>query len=422
MKTLYFDCSMGAAGDMLAAALLELLPDRQGFLDAFNRLGIPGVAVSAEPSVKCGVTGTHFRAAVDGAEEDEHLHEHHHDHEHTHDHDHEHPQHDHDHDHPEHEHHHHHHSGMHEIEHIVAALHLEPPVEKDVLAVYRSIAEAESKVHGVPVSDIHFHEVGTMDAVADVTAVCMLLHAIAPDEIVASPVNDGGGTVRCAHGVLPVPAPATAELLRGVPSYGGEVQSELCTPTGAALLRHFAARFGALPLMRGSAIGYGMGKKDFPQANCVRAILGESGEETEEIIELSCDIDDMTGEALGFAMERLFEAGARDVTTSPVQMKKNRPGVLLRVLCMERERDALVETLFRHTTTLGVREARLRRHVLPRAVDTVDTPCGAVRRKTARGFGVERSKFEYDDLARIARERGISLDEARRMAERGEHA
>ena len=397
MKTLYLDCSMGAAGDMLAAALLELLPDRQAFLDRFNALGIPGVSVCAEPAVKCGVTGTHFHVSVNGVEEDEHLHEHHH-HEHDHDH------------------HHHHHSGLHDIAHIVEHMRLEPAVEADVLAVYRSIAEAESQVHGEPVEQIHFHEVGTLDAVADVTAVCLLMHELRPDVIAASPVNVGGGTVRCAHGILPVPAPATALLLRDIPMYGGTIQSELCTPTGAALLRHFVTKFGAMPLMRGAVYGYGMGKKDFEQANCVRAILGESEGETEEIVELSCDLDDMTGEALGFAAERLFELGARDVYTMPVQMKKGRPGVLLRVLCMPEQRDAMVEAVFRHTTTLGVREARLRRHVLERRVETLDTPAGAVRRKTASGYGTERSKLEYEDLARIARERGASLEEARRIA------
>ena len=398
MKTLYLDCSMGAAGDMLAAALLELLPDRQGFLDRFNALGLPGVTVSAEPAVKCGVTGTHFRVTVNGAEEDEHLHDHHaHDH-----HDHE---------------HHHHHSGMHDITHIVEDMRLDPAVEADVLAVYRSIAEAESQVHGEPVEHIHFHEVGTMDAVADVTAVCLLMHELRPDTVCASPVNVGGGTVKCAHGILPVPAPATALLLRDIPMYGGAIQSELCTPTGAALLRHFVDKFGAMPLMRGAAYGYGMGKKDFEQANCVRAILGESEGETEEIVELSCDMDDMTGEALGFATEQLFALGARDVYTMPVQMKKGRPGVLLRVLCMPERRDAMVQAIFRHTTTIGVREARLRRHVLNRRIETADTPCGPVRRKTASGYGTEKSKWEYEDLARIARERGVSLDEVKRLIE-----
>jgi hypothetical protein len=419
MKTLYLDLSMGAAGDMLAAALLELLPEPQRFLDRFNALGIPRVAVRTAREQRCGVCGTRFCVSVNGAEEG-HEHDHAHDHDHEHDHGHEH-EHDHDHAHDhEHEHGHdhghgHHHSGLHDIGHIVAALRLDPATEADVLAVYRSIAEAESAVHGVPVDEIHFHEVGTLDAVADVTAVCLLMREIGAEQVVASPVHVGSGTVRCAHGVLPVPAPATALLLRGVPVYGGAIRGELCTPTGAALLRHFVTRFDAMPLMTPEKIGYGLGKKDFPQANCLRALLGESAAERETITQLECNVDDMTGEAIGFAVERLWEAGALDVWIQPIQMKKNRPGVLLTALCHAEEKEAVVAAMLRHTTTLGVREASLRRHVLAREVETVETPLGALRRKSASGYGVRRRKWEYDDLARAARERGISIEEAERL-------
>ena len=396
MKTLYLDLGMGAAGDMLAAALLELLPDPQGFLDRFNALGIPGVTVSAERAEKCGVGGTSFRVLVNGGEEDEHLHEHH-----------------------DHEHHHHHHSGLHRIEHLVGELPLDAGTAADVLAVYRAIAEAESAVHGVSVDEVHFHEVGALDAVADVTAVCLLLRELGADEIVASPVCVGGGTVRCAHGVLPVPAPAAALLLRGVPCYGGEIQSELCTPTGAALLRRFVTRFGDMPLMTPEKLGYGMGKKDFARANCLRAILGETAGARETVVQLQCNVDDMTGEALGFAMERLYDAGAVEVFTAPVGMKKCRPGVLLTALCRESEREAVVSAMLRHTTTLGVREATLRRHVLARRVETADTPLGPVRVKVSEGCGVTRRKWEYDDLARAARERDIPLNEAERLLSGG---
>ena len=402
MKTLYLDLGMGAAGDMLAAALLELLPEPQGFIERFNALGIPGVTVSAERAEKCGVTGTHFRVVCDGVEEDEHLHEHHH-------HDHEH------HDHA----HHHHHGGLHRVEHIVADMRLDPAVVADVLAVYESIAEAESAVHGVPVTEIHFHEVGTMDAVADVTAVCLLMHELSPDEVVASPVHVGSGTVQCAHGILPVPAPATALLLKGVPVYGGAIQSELCTPTGAALVKRFVSRYGDMPLMTPDAIGYGMGKKDFERANCVRAILGETQRERETITQLQCNVDDMTGEELGFAMERLYDAGAVEVFTLPAGMKKSRPGVLLTALCHEPEKDAVLRALFRHTTTIGVREASLRRHVLDRRVETADTPLGVVHTKISTGYGARKRKWEYDDLARIAREKDLTLSEVRRLLEQG---
>ncbi|MBQ2190993.1 MAG: nickel pincer cofactor biosynthesis protein LarC, partial [Clostridia bacterium] len=316
MKTLYLDLGMGAAGDMLTAALFELLPEdeKPGFIDGLNGLGIPGVTVTAEKAVRCGITGTHFRVAVNGEEEDECMHEHEHEHEHHHRG-------------------HHHHTSLGDIVALAAKLNVSDKVREDVLAVYALIAEAESRAHGVPVSEIHFHEVGTADAVADITAVCLLMEKLAPERVVASPVHVGSGTVRCAHGVLPVPAPAAAYILRGIPSYGGTIMSELCTPTGAALVRHFVREFGPQPVMAVSAVGYGMGRKEFERANCVRAMLGSEAGSSETIFEFSCTVDDMTAEEIGFAFERLFEAGARDVFTTAVMMKKNRPGTLITVIC-----------------------------------------------------------------------------------------
>lgn len=394
MKTLYLDCGMGAAGDMLTAALVELLPDPDAFICELNSLGLPGVHVQRETSVKCGITGTHISVTVHGQEEESHDHHHGHDHEHGHSHG------------------EHHHSGLHEIEHIVWD-HLPVPdeVKADVMAVYGLIAQAESHVHGVPVSEIHFHEVGTMDAIADITAVCLLMNRLAPDEVIVSPVHVGSGQVWCAHGVLPVPAPATAHILRDVPIYSGRIKGELCTPTGAALLKHFATRFGDMPVMRTHAIGYGMGKKDFEAANCVRAMLGETEGAADLVLELSCNVDDMTAEQIGFAMERLFDAGAREVYTVPINMKKSRPGTLIRVMCMENEKEDMVALLFRHTTTLGVRETAMRRYVLDRTITTRETPFGPVRRKDSHGYGVTRWKYEYEDLARIARENDASIAE-----------
>lgn len=396
MKTLYLDCGMGAAGDMLAAALLELLPDPGAFVAELNVLGFPGVHIRTEPAVKCGITGTHFAVTVHGQEEGHGQHHHHHHHEHEHQHAHE-----------------HHHSGLHEIEHIVRG-HLALPerVKRDVLAVYRQLAEAESHAHGIPVSDIHFHEVGTMDAIADITAVCLLMDRLAPGKVIASPVHTGSGQVRCAHGILPVPAPATAYLLRDVPIYGGTVQGELCTPTGAALLKHFVTRFGDMPVMRVSAIGYGCGKKDFEAANCVRALLGETENAAGSVLNLSCNLDDMTAEAVSFAMERLFDAGALEVYTLSAGMKKSRSGLLLRVICRPQDRETIVQTIFRHTSTIGIRESVNRRYVLEREIQTVDTAYGPVRKKISQGFGVTRTKYEYEDLARIAREQNLSLKEA----------
>lgn len=433
MKTLYLECNMGAAGDMLTAALLELHPDPQGFVERMNRLGLPGVVFAAQPAVKCGITGTQVSVTVGGEEEESHdvplhshVHEtaqdeahpghaHDHDHEHTHDHEHEHI-HDHEHSHGhEHGHGHHHHAGMGDIRHILSHLDIPQPVRQDAEAVYQLIAQAESHAHGRPVEEIHFHEVGTLDAVTDVVAVCWLLHDLAPEQIVASPVHVGCGQVRCAHGILPVPAPATAYILQGVPTYGGSVQGELCTPTGAALLKHFVQRFGPSPVMRVEKTGYGMGKKDFEAANCVRAMLGQTQEESAAIAQLACNLDDMTPEALGFAQERLWEAGALDVTTAPIGMKKNRPGVQLTCLCRLEDREKLVSVLFAHTTTLGVRESLCTRYTLARSQRTVETEHGPVRVKEARGWGVTREKPEYEDVAKIAREQGLTLDQVKEL-------
>ena len=410
MKTLYLDCGMGAAGDMLTAALLELLPDKEKFLSELNHAGIPGVTVSSDVSFKCGIKGTHITVRINGDEESEEMHTHTHGHDHNHEHNQEHS----------HEHMHeqeclqdsekpHPHSSMDEIRHMIKELAVSEKVKADVLAVYSLIAKAESYTHGVPVTDIHFHEVGTMDAVTDVLAVCMLMDHLSPDQVVVSPVHVGSGYVRCAHGILPVPAPATAYILRGVPVYGGEIKNELCTPTGAALLKHFATRFGDMPLMSTTAIGYGMGKKDFPVANCVRALLGETKDSQDTVVELSCNLDDMTAEATGFAKEQFFAAGALDVYTIPIQMKKSRPGILLSVICREKDSEQMIRLMFRHTTTLGVRENISRRYTLSRTVETVETKWGSVRKKVSSGYGVTKEKYEYEDIAQIAREQNMSL-------------
>lgn len=416
MKTLYLDCSMGAAGDMLTAALLELHPDPAGFLRRFNRLGLPGVTASCETVTKDGLCGAQVSVLVAGAEEtpfDGGYHHHH----------------------SSYHHHHHHHSEesaadgegetgeqplhrhhrhrrrLPEVEAILNALPVSRRVRRDALAVYRLLAQAESEAHGEPVEQIHFHELGELDAIADVLAVCLLMEELAPGRVLASPVELGGGTVRCAHGELPVPAPATAILLRDVPVTSGAADCELCTPTGAALLRYFVRRFGPMPALHVERTGVGFGKRELPRPNALRACWGEEAAEAELLCELRCNLDDMTGEALGFAQERLLEAGALDVWTQAIGMKKGRPGQMLCVLCREEQREALLRELFRHTTTLGVRVYPCERYSLSRTVEERETPLGPLRVKRAEGFGVEREKPEYEDLARLARERDLSLAE-----------
>ena len=405
MKTLYIDCSMGAAGDMLTAALAEVTGDIKKAENDLNSLGIPGVEYIIEKTEKMGVTGTSVRVMVNGAEEvTEDVNEgHHHEHDHHHDHEHEHHHHGHEHS--------HHQSSMSDIEDMINGTAASDKVKKDAINVYKLIAEAESKVHGEPVSEIHFHEVGAMDAVADVTACCYLMDAIGADKIIASPVRTGRGHVHCAHGILPVPAPATANILVGVPNYQGDIDGEMCTPTGAALLKYFADDFGDQPVMKTTSIGYGMGKKDFPQLNAVRASLGEEEGNTDKIVELSVNLDDMTPERIGFACDRFFELGAVEVYTTSVHMKKFRPGVVLTVMCREDKRDIMVEAIFKYTTTLGIRENISKRYSLKREVVKVDSPFGEIRKKQSSGYGVNREKYEYDDLAAIAHGEGVSIED-----------
>ena len=397
MKILYVDCAMGAAGDMLMGALLELCPDRESFLRKLNAV-LGGLAeVSAAPDVKCGIRGTHVSVKIGGTEESEgtlgygqQSHGEHHPH-----------------------------ATAAEIYERIDGLALPEKVRQDARGVYKRIREAESQVHGEPVEQIHLHEVGSLDALADVLGVCMLMDRIRPDQIVCSPIHVGSGLVRCAHGLLPVPAPATELLLRGAPIYSGSIRGELCTPTGAALLRHFAADFGGMPVMGVTAVGCGTGKKDFEAANIVRAILGETGEREERVLELACNLDDMSAEAIGFAVEELLRSGALDAYTTPIGMKKSRPGVILSCLCRPEQRENMLRVIFKHTSTLGVREYDCPRHTLDRRFYTLATDYGPVRMKEGRGWGVEREKAEYEDLARIAREQGMSLEEVRKKISEG---
>ena len=418
MKTLFIECNMGAAGDMLMAALYELLEDRQAFLDAMNALGLPGVRVEAQAAATCGIAGTHMTVAVHGQEETggsvpaeaPHPHVHSHGEAHGHDHDYHH-HHDHDHDHPHDHgegHHHHHHATPGHIGELLDGLPLPEEVRRRARRVYDAIARAEAKAHGCPVGDVHFHEVGALDAVADVAGVCYALYLLAPERIVVSPIYVGSGTVRCAHGVIPVPAPATANLLSGVPICGGTIQGELCKPTGAALLTSFADAYGPMPVMVTKAVGVGIGTKQFQQANCVRAFLGETVEEANgEILELVCNVDDMTPEALSFAASRLLETGALDVYTLPGTMKKGRPGHVLTVLCVPEQEGELARRILAETTTNGLRVRRCGKYFLTPGAGMVQTRWGPVKLKLARGYGITHVKPEFEDAAELAREHDV---------------
>lgn len=397
MKVLYLECNMGAAGDMLMAALSELLPEPEKFVEDLMALNLPEVEISREYASSAGIRGARMRVLIRGEEESsedllqssasciEHDHDHNHDHKRN-----------------------HHHTSMTDIKRIIKGLPVSDKVKSDVLAVYKLIAEAESQAHGCPVEEIHLHEVGALDALVDIAGVCMLMEKIDADRIFCSPINVGRGMVSCAHGILPVPTPATAAILRGVPCYG-TFEGELCTPTGAALLKHFVSSFGHMPLMTTEKIGIGLGTKEFPAANILRAFLGETDMPMMTVEELSCNLDDCTGEELGFAAELLMKNGALDVFMTPIQMKKFRPGTLLTVISRPEDAEKLTDLMLRHTTTLGVRRKTCARSCIHRSIERRDTSFGPVQVKISKGSGIARCKAEYEDVARIALEQGITI-------------
>ena len=405
MRILYLDCGMGAAGDMLAGALVSLLSkeEQEAFIKMINNIGVDGVKVSISDDAKCGIVGKHFKVEIDGVEEhshDVHEHEHHHEHEQEHGHHHE---------------HHHHGKGPFPKELEAVAEKLNCP--NDIQKVYELLAEAEAKVHGKDVSEIHFHEVGMKDALIDIASVVYLMNKLKVDKVVVSPVNVGFGKVKCAHGILPVPAPATAELVKGIPTYAGRFEGELLTPTGAALLKYYADEFSYQPLMNVIKCGYGTGNKNFESANVVKAVLGEVTDEliSENVIELNCNVDDMSAEDMAYATKALIENGAKDAFVTPVIMKKGRSGMLLTVLCSAIDKERFVSLIFKHTSTIGIRVKETERIILNRHEETVHTKLGDVRVKYSEGYGVKREKPEFEDLRKLAEENNISVAEARKI-------
>ena len=380
MTELYFDCSMGAAGDMLSAALFELFPQKDKILNELNSAGIPGVIYKAENKKSCGISGTHMRVLYEGREERQGDTE---------------------------EYSHHHHS-LKDIKKIVESLSFPQKVKNDIINVYTIIARAESQVHGEEMENIHFHELGTMDALADISAVSYMIYLLKPAYISASPVRLGCGFVKCAHGIMPVPAPATAVIIKSMEVYGGDIEGEMCTPTGAALLKYFVNDFSALPPMKLISTGAGLGTKEFCRPNAVRAFLGES---ENEALELCCNLDDMSPEAIGFALQRLLEEGALDVWYECIGMKKFRPGITLHCLCTQDKRDKMLELIFKHTSTIGIREALCRRYVLKRRNELLESPYGKISVKISEAYGIEKKKAEFEQLAAISRSENISIAE-----------
>ena len=311
--------------------------------------------------------------------------------------------------------------GLQGVTDIINSLSISDTCKQNAINVYNLVAQAEAKVHKSTVTQIHFHELGMLDAIADIVAVCVLLEALKFDEIIISPIHVGTGTVHCAHGELPVPAPATMELLSGIPMYADyQIKGELCTPTGAALAKYFGTAFSHMPVMTPTKVSYGFGMKQFERPNCIRAFVEINNDLEDTIIEMSCNLDDMTPEEIGYAVEQLLLSPALDVFTTPIMMKKQRPGTMLTVLCKVDDIDNLRDLIFKHTTSLGIRYHRCNRYILNRSTGDIDWEGNRIVFKTSSGFGVKRHKYEHDSLAAIAKQNDMSLLDLKRQLRKKE--
>jgi uncharacterized protein (TIGR00299 family) protein len=382
LKTLYFDCFAGISGDMALAALIDAGADPEKILSVLSTLPVTGYKLSWQKIKRNGLAAT--QASVKTSED-------------------------------------HHHRGLPEILEIIEAGGLSERARNCAARIFRRLAEAEAEAHGVSVEKVHFHEVGAVDAIVDIVGTAVAADLLDADLFISSPVRVGFGTVRCAHGVYPIPAPGTAALLRGVPTYAGEFEGEWTTPTGAAILTALCARFEPQPEMRVERIGYGAGSREHTSlANLLRIFLGETPEgASTEVVVLEAEMDDVNPQIIGRLAELLPAAGALDWYTTPVQMKKNRPGILLTAICPPAHRPELADIIFKETTTIGYRYYRAARDELERNLETVQTPLGAIRVKVARRGGVVMNAApEYEDCRKAAEAGGRPFKEVRDMAMR----
>lgn len=448
MKTLYFDCFAGISGDMTLGALVDLGVPEHHLLSELAKLPMADeFEVRIEKALKMGISGTKVNVILKHGDHDhghknedlpegEHGHEHGSDHEHGHDHDH---SHEHDHDHGQehgHEHNHEHehsydnahthvhgvqaepetpHSHEHRtlavIERMIKNSGLNDAIKKMSMKIFMEVAKAEGKIHNKPVEEVHFHEVGAVDSIVDIIGTAICLDYLKPDRILCSRVELGGGFVKCAHGLFPVPAPATAEILTGVPVHLGRVQSETTTPTGAAILKATVDEFVDSPDFTPSGIAYGLGTKDFAIPNVLRVFLVETETIQRETLYMAeTNLDDMNPEIFSFLEERLFKAGARDVYKTPVIMKKGRPAIVLSVLCVEKHLETMESIIFEETTSIGVRSYPVKRKALKRTLEQIMTPYGHVTvKKSGDGKKVFNIKPEYEDCRHIAIAHGVPL-------------
>jgi hypothetical protein len=389
MSVAYLDCFSGISGNMVLGALLDAGLELDDLREGLAHLGLSGYVIRADAVKRRGLSGTHVTVEIEDHGPERHLHD---------------------------------------IEAIISGTDLPERIQRRSLAVFRCLAEAEAKVHGMPVDHVHFHEVGAVDAIVDVVGTVVGFDLLGVEHTYASSVRVGRGTVTCAHGVMPVPAPATAELLKGVPTYGRDVDAELVTPTGAAILTTFVRDFGAAPPMVVTRIGYGAGTRELPHPNLLRLSIGENGldaagYEQDRVTVIETNIDDMNPEFYEHITDCLFDAGAVDVFLTPIHMKHSRPGVQLSVLVAEDRVSEVVDVLFNETTTIGVRFGTARRWKLGREQILVRTPYGAVSVKVASsGETVMNVAPELRDCRRLARERGVPLKEVYKAAQEAARA
>jgi uncharacterized protein (TIGR00299 family) protein len=377
MKLAYFDCFSGISGDMTLGALVDAGCAVEQLRAQLRGLQVPGWELTAEKVWKNGMAATYVKVVTEDQSK---------------------------------------HRSLSAILEILEKSQLGSGVRERAGAIFRKLGEAEARVHDAPLEKMHFHEVGAVDAIVDIVGACVGFQALGIEKFACSPLNVGGGTAKMAHGVLPVPAPATANLLQGKPTYSNGVQKELVTPTGAAIVATLCDSFGPQPAMSVSAIGYGAGTADLEgQPNVVRIMVGEAAEKSvagfdEEIAVVEANLDDMNPQIYGYFLEKALEAGALDVYTTPVQMKKNRPGTLLTVLCKPQDTNALMSLIFAETTTFGVRTYRAQRRVLPREWVNVGTEFGEVRIKVSRVNGrILHVAPEFEDCRKLAVEKNVPL-------------
>jgi len=390
MKLAYFDCFSGISGDMTLGALVDAGVSLDHLREQLRGLDVPGWEISSEKVWKNGMSSTYVKVKTEDQSK---------------------------------------HRSLSAILEILQKSKLSPKIREQAAAIFRKLGEAEATVHDVPIEKIHFHEVGAVDAIVDIVGACIGFEALGIEQFACSPLNVGGGTAKMAHGVLPVPAPATAKLLQGKPTYSNGVQKELVTPTGAAIVATLCTSFGPQPPMSVSAIGYGAGTADLEgQPNVVRIMIGETAEKIvagfdEEISVIEVNLDDMNPQIYGYFQEKALAAGALDVYTTPVQMKKNRPGMLLTLLCRPHDTAALMDLVFAETTTFGARTYRAQRRALPRESVSVHTQFGDVRVKISRVNGhIRHAAPEFEDCKKLAEEKHVQLhqvmDEAKRNFEK----